>query len=229
MSNYNFDNPQDGEWDDRGEIFWNEFDWKKYLERHEEEIKRFRGLYNQHLNEPNHLDAVAQMMGWDMQDWTPADEDGLDETDFSPEEDAEDFDPYTLHRHPVYVVTRALFRELRELWENYYKSMRPNASRRAIWDYATHLGECETGMILAVQSMDMGDYSLSVMQLKHTLVLWNKVIHALATLTEPPSLLTMQVREASRFRLFDLREMCLRVMNDCRMEMQRPDGDADMD
>ena len=41
MSNYDFDNLSEGEWDDRGETAWNEFDWQQYLQQNDRDIDKF--------------------------------------------------------------------------------------------------------------------------------------------------------------------------------------------
>src|SRR5690606_4220952 len=73
MSQHEFDSNQDGEWEDKGELAWNEFDWEKHLREHDREVTRFRELYDELLDTPHHLDEIARKMGWESEDWTPPD------------------------------------------------------------------------------------------------------------------------------------------------------------
>ena len=45
MSQYDFENNQDGEWDDSGEVAWNEADWQKFLRNADKEISKFISAY----------------------------------------------------------------------------------------------------------------------------------------------------------------------------------------
>ncbi|MDX2108918.1 MAG: hypothetical protein SFY80_01620 [Verrucomicrobiota bacterium] len=230
MSNHNFENPSEGDWEDRGELSWNEFDWKHFLERHEAEISRFSELYEVHRSDINHLDTIAHLMEWDSNDWASSEdsmEDDEEDDDDDDSADLDETDPYTLHRHPVYIVTRALFGHLRQLWERYWDNNHPHVPSRLIWDYATQLTHSEINMILGVHALDMGDYALCVTQLKIALASYNKLFTTLNQIGDQQSVPGASFLEDSRFRLFDLRELCLRLMADCREEMKHPGRDLD--
>src|SRR5690606_5477434 len=77
MGNYEFEGHPEGDWDDRGNVSWNEFDWQQFLRRQQKEVARFVSLYDRYLDEADHLDRVAQEMGWDRDDWSVGD--GLDD------------------------------------------------------------------------------------------------------------------------------------------------------
>ena len=72
-------------------------------------------IYNSVKDKSNHLDEAASLMGWD------GDDISLIEEDLQAEETAEntntnDFSnlPYTLHKHPVFIVTKALYKYLNQ-------------------------------------------------------------------------------------------------------------------
>jgi hypothetical protein len=224
MSNYNFEGQPDGDWDDRGDLSWQEYDWQQYLARHEAEVEKFIDVYNRLKDLPDHIDEVAHQMGWDAEDWSVAD---TDEDDYlstdDEEEDAspEDFDPYTILRHPVYIVVRGLFRYLRRMWGHALVNESVRSDAKASWAYAQMLGEGEMHATLALQSLDMGDYQLAVCQIKLTLDAVNRTFNLLPLITQGNTPAEQLMEGEIRVRLFDLREVCLRVMNDCREEIRR--------
>lgn len=227
MSNSNFESHSDGDWDDRGDLSWNEFDWQQFLKRHEEEIQRFIKLYDEHKGIPGHIDTVAHLMGWDAEDWAanpggPEDESGTP-ADRAVEEDLkeEDIDPYTLHRHPVYVVIRGLFRTLRLQFEEFQRYSADGVHSDLVWRYAEALNQTEVNSILGVQALDMGDYALSVCQFKIALSEINETFRLSARMPGLSGPGGLHFQRESRQRLFDLRETFLRVMADCREEIRR--------
>jgi hypothetical protein len=228
MSNYNYEGPSDGDWDERGDLSWKEYDWQQYLRRHEQEIEKFIECYNQLKDQPEHIDEVAHQMGWDAEDWSVADN-GYDDDPTAElerlrdeEEDIqEDFDPYTLLRHPVFVVVRGLNRHLRRMWELYQRRHEATLTPAASWRFANALNEGEMAATLAIQALDMGDYALAVCQIKLALSSINRTFEMLPGLLDPHSVDGCLLAREFRIRLFDLREVCLRVMNDCRAEIRR--------
>lgn len=225
MSNFNFDGQPDGDWDDRGDLSWKEYDWQQYLARHEQEVEKFMDLYNRLKDQPEHLDEVAHQMGWDAEDWSVADdtdeEDSIASDSEEEEEAGSDFDPYTLLRHPVFVVFRGLYRYLRRMWSHYMIDGESRADARASWAYAQILGEGEMHSTLALQSLDMGDYQLAVCELKLALEDINNTFSILPALLPGRSPDEELMRQEIRVRLFDMRELCLRVLNDCREQLRR--------
>ena len=230
MNNSNFEG-HDGGGEDRGDLSWQEYDWQQYLARHEQEVEKFIEIYNSLKDQPDHIDEVAHQMGWDTEDWSASDAD--DEEDFladasdNDEEDAEDdasgdFEPYTIIRHPVFVVVRGLYRYLRRMWSHYLLSEDGvRSSAKASWAYAQVLSEGEIHATTALQSLDMGDYQLAVCEIKLALEDINLAFSILPSLFSAHSTNEQLMEEEIRVRLFDLREMCLRVMNDCREEIKR--------
>ena len=63
MSNFEFESYSEGEWDEQSELSWNEFDWQRFLMRHEEEVSRFNSFYNSSKGEPGRIDKVAHFYG----------------------------------------------------------------------------------------------------------------------------------------------------------------------
>ena len=227
MTNFNFEGQSDGDWEDRGNLSWSEVDWQKFLQRQEKEVARFLRFYDEcPIGTAERLDWVAKQMGWDSEDWSVSDlpdEDEDSEGWRKSEDDGRelsDLDPYTLHRHPVYVVCSGLFLQLRYLWRTALKSKSSTVDALLCWDYAESLNEAEKHSLMAMQSMDMGDFLLCVIHLKRSLRGINLAMSLLPPLIEASSA-GEYFRQAMFTRLFDLREVSLRVMQDCREEDRR--------
>lgn len=236
MSQYNQEGFHDGDWDERGDVSWNEADWQQFLLRQEKEVARFLRTYDAaQVSNVERLDWVANQMGWDSEDWAVGefDEDDPDAPmlaepssaehtapahgEFAGPPEAEEDDPYTLHRHPVYVVSSGLFTQLRYIWRNVLHRNPQNVDPRLSWDFSEALFESERQSLLAMQSMDAGDLILCVVHMKRALrginVAMALVPHLAVTAPIPE-----QFRRNVLARLFDLREVILRVISDCREE-----------
>src|SRR5580658_1979077 len=73
MSNFDSELPG-GDWEERGELAWNEFDWERYFREQDESILRYLGFYESLRKDVDHLDAIAHRMGWETEDPEEADE-----------------------------------------------------------------------------------------------------------------------------------------------------------
>lgn len=228
MSNPNFDQPE-GEgngWDDYShEPIWGEFQWRNYLKNSDRETARFLSIYNSLKDKPNHLDEIATLMGWDSEDMSLTDEFSI-EIDVDNEEPELEGAPYTLHKHPVFVVTRSLYRYLHQSWEHFMANAESNLSPQLAWKYGTSLHQAEMNVLLSIQALDLGDFGLTICHLKNSLSALNQTLGLLAELSHPNQEFLNAFRHEIRIRLFDLRELWLRVMADCRTEnSRRPEQD----
>ncbi len=229
MSNYESDPSYDGDWEDKGGLVWNEFDWRKYLRESDKEIARFLSIYNSLKDQPDHLDETAHLMGWEVDDWSTAIDldDGVDPIDapaFDLPEDEPEFDdmePYTLHKHPVFVVTRALHEYLRHSWEQFTLHSQQHVSSQVAWAFSGSLHRSELYAILALQSLDLGDFALTTCHLKTALAALNQSLATLQNLTHRNGKFLGMFQREMFIRIFDLREIWLRVMEDCREEVRR--------
>lgn len=214
--------PDDSE--EHGELEWTEFDWERYLRQRDEALLDYAKCYDEVSNFPDRLDEAARRLGWEptLDGEAPGASDD-DDDDFD-----DDLDPYTLHRNPVYVATRAIFAGLLQAIEAHATS--GDLAPAAAFPLLNRLHQAELTVVLGVQSLDLGDSALGISQLKRALGQLNS---AMGLLPEPEA-------EAGNFaptpslsayalpRLFDLREICLRVVRECREELQRPlDDDED--
>lgn len=230
MSGYNPDYDADGDWEDRGDLAWNEYDWQRYLKQHDQELERFLAHYRKLTDNPNRLDNIALMMGWDREDWNagdiqiPADENTLpsEETTAEAPLETDDIEPYTVHRHPVFVVTRALTRALHQSWSHLVKSHDTYAlDNTLVLDFANSLHQTKFQAIMAIQALDMGDFTLCVTHFKNALAELNRAMGLLQNLPIKQDRACALFYAEALPMLFDLRELWLRVMSECREEHRR--------
>lgn len=244
MNGFEFEGFSDGDWDAHEELAWSEFDWQRYLHRNEAEIREFLGLYHRLRHLPEHLDEIARRMGWDAADWSPSDEDDDDDDD---DEDSivtppavnegsasqastpDPMEPYTVHKHPVYIVTRGLYQHLNHIWELYFNKQHNLIKPIFISRLINSLHAGEVNALMAINSIDMGDFNLAVCHFKNALGALN---HSMSMIQQLPAgtprvLRTFQTEFLTG--LFDLREVWLRVMTDCRDEERRHTRGGDSD
>jgi hypothetical protein len=117
MTNSDSDGLFDNDWEDRGELAWTELDWQKYLDTQEGSVRDYIKHYDQLPEAVDRVDEAARRMGWELAE--TAESLSVDETKDDEADDAfdGDWDPYTLHRNPVYISTRALYVSLLAHWE----------------------------------------------------------------------------------------------------------------
>ena len=252
MSDPNFEHSEDDDWENfPNDPNWSESQWRNYLQGSDRETARFLSIYNSVKDQPNHLDEVASLMGWDAEDISMTDEFAYMDTDPDGvvEDESADGDlsslvnssitdsdstdptdagaPYTLHRHPVYVVSRSLYRYLHQSWEHYLAHSDGMVSAKQSWNYANSLHQAEINVLLSIQALDLGDFGLSICHLKNSLSALNQTLSLLDQLSHRNPSFVEGFRREARIRLFDLRELWIRVMGDCRHECQRHSGEQE--
>lgn len=215
MTNSDSDGLFDNDWEDRGELAWTELDWQKYLDAQETAVRDYIKHYDQLPEAADRVDEAARRMGWElaeMPESLAADESRDDEADDAFDGD---WDPYTLHRNPVYISTRALYVSLLAHWERV--AAQPDRVPAALGiTLQALLYRGNEQALQAVQALEMGDYTLAVCLFKRALRELNLTLARLSQPDVAETPLAMRYREYAMPRLFDLREIWLRVMNECR-------------
>ena len=232
MSDPNFEHFDNNGWEDQpGEPTWGEKQWRNYLKSSDRDAAKFLSIYNSLKDKPNHLDEVASLMGWDVQDLSMTDEFSAIEVDLDSAESREaDGAPYTLHMHPVFVVTRSLYRYLHQSWEHFMTHSESTVSPQLCWRYGNSLHKAEMNVLLSIQALDLGDFGLAICHLKNSLSALNQTLALLDQLCHKNQDFLYAFQQEIRIRLFDLRELWLRVMNDCRLENKRkPNNEEEQD
>jgi hypothetical protein len=227
MSNFDSDGAQENEWEDRGDLAWNEFDWERYLREQDEAVHRYLGFYEACKNSTDRIDDVAELMNWGGND---ADEAAEDDGDADDDEDSSDFangsDVYTLHKNPIFISTKALYLSLRRHWElgACDNAKVPQPLALALLS-SLHRGEEQA--VQAIHALDFGDYAMAISLFKRALSALNGTLALLNDNSAVTHRTVAAYRESALPRLFDLREIWLRVVHECREELERPiDGES---
>ena len=226
MSGLNFDSSFDDEWDgdEPNDLGWDEADWYKYLQRQDQEITRFLAIYDQIDPKMDRIDEAARLMGWE----PSSQEFPTSSIDLDRQDDEDRLPPYTLHQHPVFIITRAFHSYLTQSWD-YIRTTYPENKMLNVfsWYYAQSLNLWERNILLALQALDIGDFALSICHIKYALNAFNQTMHLLGKLPETPNPEYLNRIHECRTRLFDLREICLRIINDCREEIRHQKDERD--
>ena len=216
MSNFNADGSSENQWEDRGDLVWNEFDWERYLREQDEVIHRYLGFYEACHDKADRIDLVAEKMEWGNEVWE--EDDGTDDSD----DDATDSDDvYTLHKNPVYIATKAIYLSMARSWSALAadSSKVPQPIAMALLT-SMHRGEEQAAQ--AIHALDFGDYAMAVSLFKRAMSVLNSSLALLNADTTARLPHVQAWREQSLPRFFDLREVWLRVIAECRDELKRP-------
>jgi hypothetical protein len=221
MSQYDFDGSQEGDWDENENVAWNESDWQEYLRKSDKEISRFISAYNKSRNEPDRLEATAKLMDWGKDEWSCIDDFDLDEEQLReirpvPLEDLQKMDPYTVHKHPLYIASCGFFSFLRSSWEHMMRHNRKQPKPELSWSYCASLADSERHFILAANCLDLGDYLLTICHLKRAHAALNESMRLNRLFSHHSEKIFTEYLIESDVRMHDLREICLRVLHDCR-------------
>jgi hypothetical protein len=222
MSDFDSEAPLEDDWNDRGDLAWNEFDWERYLREQDEAIQRYLGLYEAFRRAADRIDAVAEQMGWEP---TPTDDDEEEADQAEDAEKAAGFDEgsevYTLHKNPVFIATKAIYLGLRRSWELAASGTGRVPAPLAVGLLASlHRGEEQASQ--AIHALDFGDYAMAVSLFKRALSALNQSLFLLSGQDATRYQAVAAYREDALPRLFDLREIWLRIIHECREELNRP-------
>jgi hypothetical protein len=141
------------------------------------------------------------------------------------DDDGEDGEPYTVHKNPIFIASRAILLSLQRGWEQLAHDSARVPQRLALAHYVA-LRRTEDQTMQAVAALDFGDFALAIALFKRAL----RELNALMTTLGPAvavdeSTLITHYRQEAMSRCFDLREIWLRVTRECRRELARPRND----
>jgi len=233
MSNFDPDTPSENDGEERGDLAWNEFDWEQYLREQDDVFHRYLAFYEQLREHPERIDQVARFMRWEEESWT-SESVSLDDSDSDDSEDDEQdevgfkAEPYTLHKSPVFIATKAIYLSLKRMWERIAVDSNKVPQALAI-NLLSSLQRGEENAVLAVQALDFGDFAMAVSLFKRALHELNQTLAHVNQSPETSSRALIHFCSDARPRLFDLREIWLRVMKECRQELDRPVDTDDSD
>ncbi|MDD1763080.1 MAG: hypothetical protein LUQ59_12685 [Methanothrix sp.] len=213
------DSFSDGEYENPGELTWSEFDWEKYLRKQDDVILRYLGFYESMAGSGQRIDDTARCMGWEGEPLV----DPVDLNEDSAEDDESDDDlgePYILQHNPVYIASTAIELGLQRSWERLAAQAGQVPQSLAV-SFLAAMHRSETISLLAIQSLDFGDYTLAVSQFKRAMRELNTALSDLNSPLYPSTSVALAFRAEATSMLFDLREIWLRVMAECRDEVKR--------
>jgi hypothetical protein len=223
MSNFDSDGGSENQWDDRGELAWNEFDWERYLRGQDEAIQRYLGFYRA-AQGPDRIDEVAEKMHWGEDAWTDeSDPLGHDDDEADDDTDATD-DVYTVHKNPIFIATKAIHLGLHGSWLALAGDAGKVPQAFAL-DLQAALHRAEEHAVQAIHALDFGDYAMAVSLFKRALAALNSTFALLSDETALRFHAVSTWRDSALPALFDLREIWLRVIAECRDELDRPVDD----
>ena len=226
MSNFDSDGGSENQWEDRGDLAWNEFDWERYLREQDEAIHRYLRFYESCKGHPDRIDQVAEKMNWAQDDWSD-DADATEFDDAEDEDEDDDDDPedvYTLHKNPIFIATKAIYLGLSRSWESLaFESTKTPQSLAVRMLSSLHVGEEQA--VQAIHALDFGDYAMAVSLFKRALSALNGTLALLNDDSITRHRAVLAWREEALPSLFDLREVWLRVIAECREELDRPVDD----
>jgi hypothetical protein len=250
MSNYEYENYGEQDWEDRESLIWREYDWQQYLKQMDRGVGRFLSFYLKFKAHPNRIDKAAAAVGWvtkegylpesEMESQETTEEEtqqAVDPNDpfppyvnMDPEVEAilndsstnSDLEPYTIHQHPVFVITRGLFTYLRKCWELYLKEDPTVINAYEAWNLSNSFNEAEHEATMAIAAVDLADYNLAVCHFKNAHAALNMAFSRLQVLGDSERITLIEAfKRESRTVLFDIRDVWLRVMRECREGSQR--------
>jgi hypothetical protein len=214
MTNQDSDGLFEGDWEDRSELAWGETEWERYLAVQDKAVRDYLAAYEAAGGAPDRIDLVARQLGWEPA--APEGEEPIESLD-EEEEFPDKWEPYTVHRNPVYISTKALHQSLVARLDQVVAQ--PGAMPASV---ATGLlgsfHRTEDAALHGIHALEMGDYTLAVCFFKRALRALNGTMAILGSpaTAQLPGL--VEFRSFAQPRLFDLREIWLRVMNECRAE-----------
>lgn len=228
MSKSDSDGSSENEWDDRGELAWNEFDWENYLRTQEGLVAKYLKFYEKSASKQDRIDVVAQQMGWDQDSWSSdEDDEAPSENDTSAEsDDTDDSEPYTVQKNPIFIATKAIYLSLNRVWEKH--AVDPAKIRQPLaLAFLASLHRGEEQSTLAIHALDFGDYAMAISLFKRALREINKTFSLVIDPRLDGNRTLVALREEIYPKLFDLREIWFRVISECREELDRPSDESD--
>lgn len=224
MRNFDSDSGSESQWEDRGELAWNEFDWERYLRGQEDAVNRYLALYAEARNRPDRIDFVAEKMNWGSAGWT--DDENGESTAEASDPGADEDEVYTLHKNPIYIATKAIHLSLNRSWSKLAADAAqvPQTVAVALLD-SLHRGEQQA--VEAIHALDFGDYAMAVSLFKRSLSTLNASLAVINKAAEQRHRAVVGWREEALPQFFDLREIWLRVIAECRDELEQPTEEDD--
>jgi len=235
MYNY-YENFHDGdfEFEEEAGSQWSEFDWQSYVKESNSEIARFLTHYSKLKASENCLEETFKAMGWanpSMQG--PAKELYIVEANFNLDEDDDDedesfgegefdafaeasSDPYSIHRHPLFVSTCGLLQYVHSCWGTFLDQEPKGLTHKGNWKFAQSLIMAHHHVVMAMQFLNDTEYSACVCHGKFVLSAINICMSYLQQVPLASASFAAPMQKEILRTLFYLRDIWLQVIKDSR-------------
>ena len=213
MSNFDSGGGSENQWEDRGELAWNEFDWERYLREQDESIDRYLRFYDSCKSPVDRIDYVAEKMNWGQEDWSDdgsSEEADDDEESNEPGTDEGD-DVYTLHKNPIFIATKAIYLSLNRSWQSLATDGSKVPQATAV-NVLASLQRGEEQAVQAIHALDFGDYAMAISLFKRALSALNGSLALVNADNVNRHRHVLAWRDEALPKFFDLREIWLRVI-----------------
>jgi len=226
--NKNNANGDDGNSDNRRQGLRRESEWRKILNRANQETARFLKIYEESFLLPkeeqennDRLDSCAIAMSWSVRDDDEPDSDdeiSLDGNDDKPADAGTPAFPpvYSLHNLPESIAIAALFQFMKKCQLEFSREQAFPTANLVVMENA--LGDAYRSMFLAIAS----EFGLTICLMKDAHSALNKYLQGFRFLRTKKSGQHLKiVKKRALCAVLDLRDMCLRIMRNARNEMAK--------
>lgn len=237
-----FEGSSNGGFEDNSpEIHCSETEWTHFIAWADCETERFRRFYEtlEIRADEDRLDKCALAMGWQLDgDETETREEivKMFGQDFSITPPPGPPPVYSLLNTTEVVAIRAIVdssqNRLRSIFARERKTL-STFSPETILALAAGFSRAEQSMMLAIDALSAQENGLAILMMKRAHAAWNEYLGIAAQLGEALARETISEGSRSDFSalrrgIFDLRELCLRIIRDAR-EAQRENADGQGD
>lgn len=213
MSGSNYENFFDNEYEG-GDLVWNEFDWQQYLNENKREINQFIKIYQNAEASFNPFEILST----ESEDFIEESEHPYEQSFDSNCQDQEYLaDPYTIHKHPMFVVTKGLCQDIFQSWERLLTLGNTGITPIITWQFSRALQEIDYHVVTAIYSMDISEPALAISHLKNSLSFINEALRVINQIANQCKIKPNDSYHNNiRMTLFNLRGACLRIITECR-------------
>lgn len=229
----NRQDPPGGDNENRRQILRNEAYWHALLHRAEDETVRFFRIYEKVIAIPedeqdfdDRLDYCARQMGWHV---SSEDDSGIVPAieklqNVQENTDGKEFPAvYSLHNLPECIAVSAIHVLARSRWRDLWKM--PCAKRISpymVTLLAETLTNAQRDLLLAIDAEDALEFGLAICLTKKAHMYLNRHFEAMESLPNAmhDENYTRHITEI-RKAVMDLRDICLRIMRDARIELEK--------
>lgn len=227
-----FESSFNGGFDDGNspEIHCSEEEWAQYIAWADSETARFKIFYEtlDVRDGEDRLDKCALAMGWQLDDEDVVIEDEIVRmfgNDFKISPPPGPIPVYSLLNTTEVIAVRAMVDSakgnLTKIFETEAAGMHP-FPQLDVFALASGFARAEQAMLLAIDALSAREYGLSILQMKRALSEWNDYLGKVGAFEEywqkaeiAPKSILYRIRLVMR-TIFDLRELCLRIIRDAK-------------